>query len=269
MASRRALACLNSARSRNDRRADGAWFSSFTGLHESGDFGEGLAGTVLRRVETAAMPGHDDFETAIEQRRHGALDPEGAARLDEHLASCLACGAFATLTTQTEDEMRQQAAAAIEGIDWSWIEKGVVEWRAKTRRSFWIGVISTLAVLPSLLYTASVFGYVASVGLAIGVAVSYRHDRRALVESHDAERSHGSLLQFYRGRVAREIVLRRRGLAFLFAFAIAIVAVAFTMRLSSSTRIFAIGLATMFVAGGAWSAFVTIPRLRRERAALD
>jgi hypothetical protein len=215
------------------------------------------------------MPGHDDFETAIEQRRHGALDPEGAARLDEHLASCSECGAFATLTTQTEGEMRQQAAAAIEGIDWTWIEKGVVEWRAKTRRSFWIGVISTLAVLPSLLYSASAFGYLASVGLAIGVAISYRHGRRALVESHDAARSRGSLLPFYRERVAREIVLRRRGLAFLVAFAIAIVAVAFTMRFSFSVRIFALGIATMIVAGGAWSAFVKIPRLRREREALD
>jgi predicted anti-sigma-YlaC factor YlaD len=215
------------------------------------------------------MPGHDDFETAIEQRRHGALDPEGAARLDEHLASCSACGAFATVTTQTENEMRQQAAAAIEGLDWSWIEKSVVEWRTKTRRSFWIGVISTLAVLPSLLSHASAFGYVASVGLAIGVVMSYRHHRRTLVESHDAESSHGSLLQFYRERVDREIVVRRRGLAFLVAFAIAIVAVAFTMRFSFSTRVFAIGIATMFVAGGAWSAFVKIPRLRREHAALD
>jgi Putative zinc-finger len=215
------------------------------------------------------MPGHDDFETAIEQRRHGALDPEDAARLDDHLASCSECGAFATLTILLEDEMRQQAAAAIEGIDWSWIEKGVLEWRAKTRRSFWIGVISTLAILPSLLYHASAFGYVASVGLAIGVGISYRHNRRTLVDSHDAERSHGSLLQFYRERVAREIVLRRRGLAFCFAFAIAIVAVAFTMRFSFGTRIFVIGIATMFVAGGAWSAFVKIPRLRRERAALE
>jgi Putative zinc-finger len=215
------------------------------------------------------MPGHDEFETAIEQRRHGALDPEGAARLDEHLASCSECGAFATLTTQTEDAMRQQAAAALEGIDWSWIETAVVEWRAKTRRSFWIGVISTLAVLPSLLYSASAFGYVASAGLAIGVVISYRHSRRALVASHDAETSHGSLLQFYRERVTREIVLRRRGLVFLFAFAIALVAAVLAMRFSFSQRVFAIGIATMFVAGGAWSAFVKLPRLKRERATLD
>jgi hypothetical protein len=39
----------------------------------------------------SGMSACDEFEVAVEMRRHGALGAPEAARLEEHLRACAAC----------------------------------------------------------------------------------------------------------------------------------------------------------------------------------
>jgi hypothetical protein len=215
------------------------------------------------------MPGHDDFEIAIEQRRYGALDPAGAARLEEHLASCPDCRAFATLTSETEDEMRQQAALTISRVDWTRIEHGIGNWRDEIRRRPWRSLIETIVMLPALWL---VFGFNMigpTVGAVIGLEIVRRRLRGRLAESQRAEASRGALLDFYRRQLDREIMEHRRAVAIAAVTIVGFPLVILWRPHSTFQLAVAAGLTFAMVCLGAWLALIKLPRLRRERATLD
>jgi hypothetical protein len=215
------------------------------------------------------MPGHDDLEIAIEQRRYGALDPEGAARLNEHLASCSDCRAFATFTTHTEDEMRQQAAAAITYMDWARISRGIAGWRAEIRRRPWRGLLQTIAMFPAMWLLFGVNAIWPTIGALIGHELYRRRVRRSLAEMRHAETWRPALLVLYQRQLDREIVEHRR-VIFIVPIALGAIAVWILFRPRLTVQlVIAAALALAAVCECAWVVWIKLPRLRRERAALE
>lgn len=60
----------------------------------------------------------DEFEVAVEMRRHGALGAPDAVRLAGHLATCASCRAFDEMTRNTEEVMGLSADELAGGMDW-------------------------------------------------------------------------------------------------------------------------------------------------------
>ena len=52
------------------------------------------------------MSSCDDFEVAIEKRRHGALEADETTKLEVHLASCLSCRTYEQRGTEMEATMK-------------------------------------------------------------------------------------------------------------------------------------------------------------------
>jgi hypothetical protein len=107
------------------------------------------------------------------------------------------------------------------------------------------------------------------IGALIGLEIVRRRHQGVLTESRLAEKSQGSLLGFYRRQLDREIVVHRRAVAIAVVAAAAVVV---TTSLGSHTTVklaVAIALAIGMLCHGTWMALVKLPRLRRERAALN
>lgn len=144
------------------------------------------------------MPGCDDFEIAIEMRRHGALDGDGeaSARLDAHLLDCGRCRAFEAAARRTEAAMQGAADAAVRAVDWEAVERALGRWRRRQRAA--LGAFAFL--LLALLAEAAAFwrhdGPARDVGpavalsaalLAVAAAASLRRTRRLALAGRTEE----------------------------------------------------------------------------------
>src|SRR4051812_40102812 len=84
---------------------------------------------------------HEDFEVAIEKRLHGALTPEEAEPLAQHLAGCEACRRFEALTQTTEATMSTMTTQLDQTLPWEAIRRRVM---AARRSSLNRGVLYAL-----------------------------------------------------------------------------------------------------------------------------
>jgi hypothetical protein len=69
-------------------------------------------------MTTTTSP-HEEFEIAALRRARGALDADGAARLDAHLATCAACQGFAETAAATGRRWAARTRTATASRDWA------------------------------------------------------------------------------------------------------------------------------------------------------
>lgn len=212
-----------------------------------------------------------DFEVAIEQRLHAALDPDPAGRLEQHLSSCHACRAFEAQSRQLEEAMRTQAADAISDVDWSELGRNVERWRKQMLAGVWKGLAAVIVAAPLV---GLVFGHRhIATGFIAGLAVvvwGRIAARRSIAEVREVEQAPGPLLVLLRSQLDKLIrIERQNALALPFLTLIPIVGLLAAGELTPWRIAGTAMLMLLFVAMALRSRLVVLPRLLRERAELE
>lgn len=91
-------------------------------------------------------------ELALEQRLGGALPFDGAASLDEHLAGCAACRAYAEVAARSSAALAAAGAEAVAGADWDRIEASLRRQRHSAVRRVALDLLTSAVVVPLGLY---------------------------------------------------------------------------------------------------------------------
>jgi hypothetical protein len=65
------------------------------------------------------MEEHDEFELAIEMRRHGVLEVAAADVLDAHLTGCASCRRYAEIADESDTCLASLSTSATAKIDWT------------------------------------------------------------------------------------------------------------------------------------------------------
>jgi hypothetical protein len=229
---------------------------------------------------TTAADSHEEFEIAALRRARGALDAEGAARLEVHLATCAGCRAFGEIATAAEAALHARASAATVGRDWAAVRGGFARRVARDRTRIVRGV-AVVAVIVALNWwmqgpvSAAVIGGMAAALVIVGLlTVVLPRTRRA----RRAERVDEDLIAYYRADLDREIDGLRKSkpllgiLSVLCAGVVVLTAVNVVKDVWLQPRPFEaardVGPVIMvsFLAIPAWyRARVVLPRLERER----
>jgi len=93
---------------------------------------------------------HDEFEVAIEQRLHGALDSVSAHTLDEHLRGCVDCRAYEA-RARREDGGRRAMLQQVSGdVDLGLVEARARQVLAREKRARWLRPLVYLAAMGGL-----------------------------------------------------------------------------------------------------------------------
>jgi len=211
-----------------------------------------------------------DFEVAIEQRLHGALDAEAAVRLAHHLTSCQACRAFEAQSRELEQAMRTHATNAIGDVDWNRLGRDLERWKKQMRAGAWKGLAAVIVAAPLL---GLVFGYgsiATSVVAGLAVVVWGRIvAHRSIAEAREVEHAPGSLLVLLRTQLDRLIRTEKQNALVLPFFTLIPLYGLLTADELTPWRIAgAAMLVLLLVALALRSRFVLLPRLLRERAEL-
>jgi hypothetical protein len=212
----------------------------------------------------------DDFEVAIEQRLHGALDPDPAGRLAEHLLSCETCRAFEAESRELDQAMRLHAADAIGDVDWSVLGRNVERWTKQMLAGVWKGLAAVIVAAPLV---GLVFGprHIAT-GLIAGLAqVVWGRivARRSIADVREVEHAPGPLLVLLRSQLDRLIKIEKQNALVLPFFALIPIAGLLAGELTPWRIAGGAMLVLLFVAFALRSRFVVLPRLLRERAELE
>jgi anti-sigma factor RsiW len=216
------------------------------------------------------MTSCDDFEVAIEQRLHGALDPDAAARLAQHLSSCEGCRAFEAQSRELEGAMRTHAADAIRDVDWSVLGRNVERWKTQMLAGVWKGLAAVIVAVPLV---GLVFGrgHIAT-GLVAGLAVvgwGRIAARRSIAEVRAVEHAPGPLLVLLRSQLDRLIKIEKQNALVLPFFTLSPVGGLLAGELTPWRIAGVAMLVLLFVALALRSRLVVLPRLLRERAELE
>jgi hypothetical protein len=212
-----------------------------------------------------------DFEVAIEQRLHGALDSDPAVRLAQHLSSCDGCRAFEAQSRELERAMRTHAVNAISDVDWNRLGWNLKRWKKQMLAGAWNGLAMVIIAAPLL---GLVFGhaYIAtSVIAGLAVAVWGRIVvRRSIAEARAVEHLPGPLLVMLRTQLDKLIKIEKQNALVLpFLTLIPIYGLLAAGELTP-WRIAGTAVLMLLVAALALrSRFVVLPRLLRERAELE
>lgn len=216
------------------------------------------------------MTSCDDFEVAIEQRLHGALDPDPAGRLAQHLSSCDACRAFEAAARELEQAMRTQAADAIRDVDWSELGRNVERWRKQMLAGVWKGLAAVIVAAPLV---GLVFGHRhIATGLIAGLAVVVWGRivaRRSIAEVREVDHAPGPLLVLLRSQLDKLIKIEKQNALVLPFFTLIPVGGLLAGQLTPWRIAGTAMLMLLFVALALRSRFVVLPRLLRERAELE
>ena len=217
------------------------------------------------------MTSCEDFEVATEQRLHGALDPDLAGRLAEHLSSCDACRAFEGQSRELEQAMRVHAEDAIGDVNWSKLGRNVERWKKQMLAGVWTGLAAVVVATPLV---GLVFGqrHIAT-GFIAGIAVVVWGRivaRRSIAEVREVEHAPGSLLVLLRTQLDKLIKIEKQNALVLPFFTLLPVCGLLAARELTPWRIAGTAmLMLLFVALALRSRFVVLPRLLRERAELE
>ena len=211
-----------------------------------------------------------DFEVAIEQRLHGALDPEPAVRLAQHLSSCDACRAFEAQSRELEQAMRMHAADVISDVDWSKLGRNVERWKKQMLAGVWKGLAAVIVGAP-LLGMVFGHGHIAT-GLIAGLGVvgwGRIVARRSIAEVREVEHAPGSLLVLLRKQLDKLIKIEKQNALVLPFFTLIPIVGLFAGELTPWRIAGTAMLMLLFVAFALRSRLVVLPRLLRERAELE
>jgi hypothetical protein len=214
----------------------------------------------------------DEHEIDVERRAHGALGPEEARALDEHLAGCERCRAFAALVGGVDAGLRGAAEEAARAVRWDVVERRLGERARRMRRARWlvpVALLATAAVAFALGLPAG--GALVMAGGAVATTVAARAlAARWLAELARAEASREGLLAFSRKQVDAELRAARVGSVALAALAVAQVAVLEVLGPpTAGGRAAVVAGAALLLVTAAALGLREAPRLRRERAELS
>lgn len=212
-----------------------------------------------------------DFELAIEQRLHGALDPDRAAELAHHLSSCQACRAFEALSRELEQAMRTHATEAVGEVDWSQLGRKLERWRAQMLVGAWKGLLAVIVAVP-LLGLVFGAGHIATSVIAGLVVVAWGRiaARRSIAAAREVAHAPGSLLLLLRTQLDKLIKIEKQNALVLPLFTLVpIYGLLAAGELTPWRVAGAAALMLLVVALALRSRFVVLPRLLRERAELE
>jgi hypothetical protein len=218
------------------------------------------------------MEGCDELQVAIEMRLHGALDAQGAARLDEHLVTCEACRRFEAMVKRTERTMQGEAIQLGAKMDWDRIRVRVhqmVEHQDRLPRIIAISVVLLPLIgwyfgLDALIGAGVLFVVAASSSAFLAWQGQREAFRQVSVQDDMIEISRMVLDERVRSNRQDSIVALVLGVLGLGA-----AAVLATSHVPGYWSAFcgAVGVVGLGAAG--YRRFVVIPRAERERAELD
>lgn len=215
------------------------------------------------------MTSCDDYQVAVEQQLHGALDGAGAGMLAVHLSSCAGCRAFETGAKELEEAMRMHAMRMSGEVDWDRLGRSVERWRRRLRAGLWQALATLVVVVPLV---ALAFGSLTNPGAIIGggtvVLWGWLATRRRLSEAQQAARSREQLLVFLRAQLDQQIRIEKQN-----AVALPIIAllplVGLLTGVITAWSVFGTAMTMALLAALAVrSRFNLLPRLERERAEL-
>ncbi len=214
----------------------------------------------------------EEFEVAIEKRRHGALEEPERAVLERHLSGCASCRAFDETVRRTEGAMASITESAVGAVDWTKVERGI---RAGLSRV----VFGFVALLLAAGISAALAAWAAparaahrAITVLLALApVALLYGAVALVAARRLVRLDrgGEMLRTYermlRGRVRVLAVLR------FAAAGVAAVAIWSALDLAAGDRArVVLGIeAAVLIGVTAWVQLYRLPRLRRELSELD
>lgn len=216
--------------------------------------------------------GCESFELQIEQRAHGALPPAQQAELAAHLAGCASCRDFAALVSRIEASLVDRVKATLTRVDWARVDREVAVQSFVARwvlMLFGVLPLVSLGVLtakdphrPELLVPYGVF--------AVAVAALCWGMRRRWLQQWERGASE-DLLAFYRRWLDQRVRDARQSIATCVGVGLAVPAVVLVG--APPQTVFdklAVGSAPVVLLGSAvYLAVVHLPRLRRERRAID
>ncbi len=210
-----------------------------------------------------------DFEVAIERRRHGALGEGERAALELHLSGCESCRAFDETVRRTEATMTAMSEAALSAADWAKVERGIRAHLARLVDGF-LAIVLAAAVQVALAAWRGAAGRVLTVvatltpiALAYGLLSAYAGRRLARLER--GEEMFRAQLKLARGRTKVLGVLRLVTAALAVLFAWQALGAGREPRVQVVLGVDAAILAVIAVA----VQLVALPRARRERAELE
>jgi len=99
-------------------------------------------------MTTTTSP-HEEFEIAALRRARGALDADGVARLEAHLATCAACRGFSSMDAATKTAMRRRAREAVALRNWEKC-RAVVRSRQQRVRKLFLWYVAIITVLVAI-----------------------------------------------------------------------------------------------------------------------
>jgi len=210
----------------------------------------------------------NDFELAIEQRLHGALDAAAEPGVAQHLAACAACRDFEASSRHLEEAMKTRATTVASEVDWSRIERGLARWKRQLLAGNWHGLVLLILLIPLL---AMVFGDVTGgiVGGLVVVILGRIAARRAMNEARAIAGDTGALLFFLRRQLEKQIRTEKQNARVLPLIALLPLAGLLSHGLTPWAVIGTAMSMLLFVALALRSRYQVLPRLQRERAALD
>ena len=221
------------------------------------------------------MP-HEDFELAIEQRLHGALDPVHAAALGEHLRACADCRDYEVNTRADEKVMETLFATHPNALDLDALQQRVTPLVAKAERARYVMVAVGIFLfgfqwaVMQWFRNGSVGGrrsfitaLVCAAGGSLAVYTLWRsHSDQARTDAELLQRSGAlALLRDVNARTIR----RMRAMSVLMPLISALMAGLAWVMDDREVRFVATCAAPIVLAVTAWQVLVTWPRLRLER----
>jgi hypothetical protein len=205
-----------------------------------------------------------EHEIAIEQRLHGVAPGVPDAELDQHLASCASCRAFAARSHELEQAMASERPTRDAG-DWRKLERGLQGWRRDRLGTAAVPLATVFLMAPFVGGTP--FGALA---VLVVVAVSVRLEGLRLVRMASRLAAvPGELVAFLRDQLDAQIRRTRRDVwLFLGLGIVAPASVLLTGRTAAWHLIGALLSSLLFVALALQARLTRLPRLLAERADL-
>jgi hypothetical protein len=218
---------------------------------------------------------HDDFEIAIEQRLHGALEGSATEALDRHLAACELCRDYESRAQAEEKGLKTMFMQLTNAMDWNSVEARTKQALARAQRTryLWptvaIAFLAVQALIKQWTHPVSLAGRFSVFALfALPVAVVLWMLGRDHGRAQEANLAHSGALAFYRETLDRSIRQAEQSRWLLPLIAVAIAVLCSVLPRDPETTVLATVAAPLALGRALWIHFVRLPRLRRERGEL-
>lgn len=224
---------------------------------------------------------HEEFEFAIERRRHGAVeDAQAHEALDRHLAECAACRSYDTELAAEDLGLAKMFSLHARDLDLNAVQARAERALRWSRRWPYLAPLPPLGVLAlqlsvngwahgwwvrgwrSILVHVLIFAFFGGIAAIVRYSLS-----RSASLAGEARFARIGALRFCRETLDASIAHARLAAWLLPSGAVAIAGLSWCIQDRESALASAI-LVPFFLAAAGWFYFFRLPRLRRERQEL-